>query len=328
MKTFLKIVGGLVLFVILLVGGVYLWASSATNRAMARTFEVHTVDFPIPFPLTAEEVAELGAGVDGVPPEELDRLAMERAIERGRHLVSARYACVECHGNDFGGGVMIDAFPIGTLLGPNITLGAGSLTLNYTAADWDRIVRHGVRPDGTGATMPSEDFQLMSDQELSDVVAYIRSHPPVDAEVAPISFGPLGKMLVATKQFVYSADRILSHEVSHALLPPAAEVSIEFGRHIAGVCTGCHMENFAGGPIVGGDPSWVAARNLTPHASGLGGWSYEDFTRAMLEGVRPDGEAIQVPMTFVLPYAQQMTEVELQALWTYLQSVPPVASAN
>jgi hypothetical protein len=103
---------------------------------------------------------------------------------------------------------------------------------------------------------------------------------------------------------------------------------MEFGRHLAGICTGCHTENFAGGPIVGGDPSWVPARNLTPHESALGSWSYEDFARVMLEGVRPDGEAIQLPMTLILPYAQQMTEVELQALWTYLQSVPPIASEN
>jgi mono/diheme cytochrome c family protein len=328
MKTLMKLLGGLVLCFILIAGGVYLWASLTTNRAMARTFEVHTVDFPIPFPLTEEEVAALGGGDEGIPPEELERIAMERAIERGRHLVSARYACVECHGNDFGGGVMIDAFPIGTLLGPNITLGTGSRTLEYTATDWDRIVRHGVRPDGTGATMPSEDFQLMSDQELSDVVAYIRSHPPVDAEVPPVSFGPLGKILVATKQLGFSADRIPSHDSPHGLLPPVAEVSMEFGRHLAGICTGCHTESFAGGPIVGGDPSWVPARNLTPHESALGSWSYEDFARVMLEGVRPDGEAIQLPMTLILPYAQQMTEVELQALWTYLQSVPPIASEN
>jgi mono/diheme cytochrome c family protein len=328
MKTFIKILGALVLCAALIVGGFYLWASFTTSRAMARTFEVHTVDFPIPFPLTPGEVAELGGAEGEIPPEELERIAMERAIERGRHLVSARYVCVECHGSNFGGGVMIDAFPIGTLLGPNITLGAGSRTLNYTAADWDRIVRHGVRPDGTGATMPSEDFQMMSDQELSDVVAYVRSHAPVDAEVEPISFGPLGKVLVATKQLGFSADRIPSHDSPHAVFPPATEVSVEFGKHVAGVCTGCHGENLAGGPIVGGDPSWVPARNLTPHESALGTWSYEDFTRALREGVRPDGTPIQLPMTLVLPYAQQMTEVETQALWAYLQSVEPVAVTN
>jgi cytochrome c553 len=328
MKTFLKLVGGLLLCLILIAGAFYLWASYVTSREAGRTFTVHTVDFPIPFPLGDEEIAALAAGRDSVPVAEIEQVALERAIERGRHLVSSRYACTECHGANFGGGTMIDAFPIGTLLGPNITTGSGSRTVNYTATDWDRIVRHGVRPDGTGATMPSEDFQLMSDQELSDIVAYIRSHPPVDAEVPAPTFGPLGKILVATGQLHFSADVIPSHDSPHALVPPPAEPTPEFGRHIAGVCTGCHGADLAGGPIPGGDPSWVPARNLTPHETGLGSWEYEDFVRALREGVRPDGSAVQMPMSLMAPYANQMTEVELQALWTYLQSVPPVEKVN
>lgn len=36
--------------------------------------------------------------------------------------------------------------------------------------------------------MPAIDFQLMSDQELSDIVAYIEGLPPVDADVAPVTY--------------------------------------------------------------------------------------------------------------------------------------------
>ena len=68
-----------------------------------------------------------------------------------------------------GGGVMVDAFPIGRLLGPNLTGGAGGRTRTYTAADWDRAVRHGILPDGRPSVMPAEDYRLMSDQELADV---------------------------------------------------------------------------------------------------------------------------------------------------------------
>jgi hypothetical protein len=58
----------------------------------------------------------------------------------------------------------------------------------------------------------------------------------------------------------------------------------------------------------------------------LAGWTYEQFVRAMREGVRPDGTPLQAPMTLVASYAQNMTDVELQALWAYLQSVPAVPS--
>jgi mono/diheme cytochrome c family protein len=173
--------------------------------------------------------------------------------------------------------------------------------------------------------MPAVDFQLMSDQELSDIVAYLRSMPPIDNEVAPVRLGPLGKVLVATGALPFSVDVIPSHAATHASYPPEAEVTVDFGRHLAGVCSGCHGPTFAGGPIPGGDPSWPAAKNLTPHADALGSWTYDDFVTAVQVGTRPDGTPLAAPMSGILPYAQNMTEVELQALWTYLQSLPPVA---
>lgn len=320
MKMLLKVTGLLVAILLLTGGAVYAWASVTSGKLLARSFDSHAVDFPVPFPLGQAEVAELGLDAEGA-----QRVALERAIERGRHLVSSRYVCGECHGADFSGGVMIDAPIIGRLLGPNLTAGAGSKTAGYTPADWDRIVRHGIRPDGRPATMPSEDFQLMSDEELSDVIAFIQSHPSVDSEVPPVRLGPLGRFLMATGQIHLSADLIGTHDAEHALMPPLTEVSVEFGRHLAGVCTGCHAADMAGGPIPGGDPSWVPARNLTPDASGLAGWSYQDFVAAMREARRPDGSDLRVPMTFIAPYAQNMTDVEMEAMWTYLRSIPPVA---
>ena len=322
MKKTLKIVGTVLGLLVLAGAGFYLWASTTTDRVLSREIAVHSVDFPVPYPLDAAEVEDLG-----LSPEEAERLALERALERGSHLVEARYGCSECHGANYGGGVMVDDPMIGRLLGPNITTGAGSRTAGYTPADWDRIVRHGILPDGRPSAMPSVDFRRMSDRELSDIVAYLRSRPPVDNEVAPVDLGPLGTVLIATGQIPLSADVIGTHDAEHATDPPVAEVSVEFGEHLAGVCTGCHGEDLAGGPIPGGDPSWVPARNLTPDATGLGEWSYEDFVVAMREGRRPDGAEIREPMTMIQPAAQRMTDVEMEALWTYLRTLPPVERA-
>jgi cytochrome c553 len=327
MKTFLKIIGIFLLVVVLLVAGLLGWATMASKRILSATYEVHAVDFPIPFPV--EVAGEEGAieGTDSamqISQEDADALALSEAAERGKHLVMARYACTECHGANFGGGVMVDAFPLGSFLGPNLTLGAGSRTLDYTAKDWDRIVRHGVLPDGRAAIMPSEDFQRMSDQELSDIVAYIRTQPPVDNEVPASTLGPLGKVLVATGKLTPSALTIESHQTPHPQYPPVAMADSAFGAHLAATCTGCHGANLAGGPIMGGDPSWPPARNLTSHASGIGAWTFEDFKKAMTEGVRLDGTPLKAPMTLITPYAQRMAPVELEALWIYLRSLPPV----
>jgi mono/diheme cytochrome c family protein len=162
------------LLVVALAG--YAWASVAASRKLSRTYTAHTVDFPIPFPVPEEEVRRLE-----VTPESARLLARDRALQRGRHLVESRYACTECHGRDFGGGVMIDDAAIGRLLGPNLTGGKGSRTTGFRPEDWDRIVRHGILRDGRPSLMPSVDFQRMSDQELSDIVVLVQSQPPASS---------------------------------------------------------------------------------------------------------------------------------------------------
>ena len=317
MKKVLQILGLVLVVLVVAAGAVYLWAGSAANRRLARTYTTHTVDFPIPFPLSEEEVRRRR-----LTPEAAAREARAQAMERGQHLVEARYVCIECHGRDFSGGVMVDAPPIGRLFGPNLTSGKGSRTENFQPADWDRIVRHGVRRDGTPAVMPSGEFAGMSDQELSDIVLYVTSQPAVDHEIPPRTFGPVGKLLMATGKLTLSADLIQPHDALHLVSPPAAAATVEFGRHLANICTGCHAQDLAGGPIVGGDPAWPAAANLTPHATGLAGWTFEQFVVALREAKRPDGTALRAPMSGMPAYAQKMTDVELEALWNYLQSVP------
>lgn len=317
-KRLLKIVGVLFALLVLTAASVYAWATIATNRRLAQTFETHVADFPIPFPIDPAEVSASGLTEDAAR-----QLAQKRAVERGQHLVTSRYTCIACHGANFGGGVMVDAFPLGRLLGPNLTLGSGSRTADFQPHDWDRIVRHGVLKDGHPAVMPSEDFRHMSDQELSDIVSYIRSLPPVDNTVPKSTFGPVGRVLVATGKMQFAASQVAGN-MAHPVRPPEEAASAEFGKHLASVCMGCHGPDLSGGPIAGGDPSWPPARNLTPDTTGLKGWTFDQFVRALARSKRPDGTALRAPMTLMATYGQSMKDVEKQALWAYLQSLPPI----
>ncbi len=321
MKKVLIILAAVLGLVVVSAAGFYVWAGSATTKNLSRTFTTHTVDFPIPFPLFAAEIKRRK-----LTPAAADSVAKAEALARGKHLMESRYGCMECHGEDLGGGKMLDAAPIGKWYGPNLTAGAGSRTPGFSTADWDRIVRHGILPSGHPAVMPAQDFQLMSDQELSDVITLIRSYPAVDRTVPPISFGPVAKMLIATGKMRPSADVITTHDAPHAPFPPATAATLEFGRHIANGCTGCHSGDLAGGPIVGGDPAWPPAGNLTPHDNGLGKWTYEQFVTAMRQAKRPDGSALKPPMSDMPKFANKMLDVELEALWLYLRSLPPVPS--
>jgi len=327
-------VGAVGLLGLLGAGGAYWSVSAAAEARMARVVETHEVpDVPVPVPLTPEELAELGEarraelgdtleeGADPLAGLDVDAIARQRAIARGERLVRVRYVCVECHGRELDGGTMIDDAMVGRVLGPNIT--SGGRTKDYSFVDWDRAVRHGLLPDGSVSFMPAVDYQLLSDRELSDMIAYIRSVPASDAVVPEPSLGVLGRILMGTGDFLVSAE-IIEHDIDHEPMPPDEAPTASFGRHIAGTCTGCHGEDLGGGTIPGAPPDWPAATNLTPHDDGIGSWSKAQFFTTMRTMVRPDGTALQPPMKNMAAYTSQWTDLELEAMWAYLRSLEPV----
>jgi cytochrome c5 len=332
MLKFLKVLGVLLGALVVLFAVAFVVSSARASQRLSSKFETHRVELPVPFPLSASEInalrAERAAAASGEPDADpladadLGAHAHALAIARGKHLVEARYGCNACHGDNMGGGDMMNEPVIAVIRGPNITSGRGGVVAGYTASDWDRIVRHGVLRDGSQATMPSEDFFAMADHELSDIIAYIRSRPPVDNQVPPASFGPIGKVLLALGKYPLSAERVQDHKRAHLIEPPTAADTPEFGAHLSATCLGCHRANLAGGPMQFGPPDWPPAANLTAHASGLASWSFEDFDKSLTDGVSRDGRPLRDPMTHVIPGTRAMSLTERKAIWTYLQSLP------
>ncbi|MBE2249989.1 MAG: c-type cytochrome [Myxococcus sp.] len=336
-----KLVRGLaaVLVVLLVVGGAaYAWARSAATTRLTKKFETHRAGFPVPFPLTEAELAGLraeraapadagdaGVEVDALAGVDLAAIALERARARGKHLVESIYPCIECHGVDFAGGTMVDSPPVGRIFGMNLTRGKGGVVEKYTPADWDRMVRHGVKPDGTPTSMPSGDFVNMSDRELSDIVAYIQSMPPVDREVPRPQFGPVGLMLLARAEWPLDGERV-DHQQAHKLERPDEKEPLAYGEHLTRICTGCHGVTFVGGPIPGSPPDWLPAANITPHADGIAAYSFDDFKVALREGKGKGGRTLGAPMNLMGKYGQNMSEAEIASMWAYLQTVPPLPS--
>lgn len=325
MKTVLKIAAGLVGLLVLALAGAMSWATVVADHALSELHDRHRVDIPLPWPLSPEELATMTWDV----ADSESAIAMERAIARGEHLLTARYGCGDCHGADLGGGTMVDDPALGSFFGPNLTQGEGSATRDYTMTQWDHIVRHGVKSEGSAAVMPSVDYLRMSDQELSDLVAAIRARPAVDRTMPASTLGPLGRVLMATGDLPLAARHPRSQAESHAALPPPALATVEFGEHLAGTCTGCHGPALTGGPIPGGDPSWPPATNITRQSDGLQSWQSSDFERFVHTSQRPDGTEVAEPMTSMMPLLQNMTDTEREALWAYLGAIPrTMASAH
>jgi len=125
---------------------------------------------------------------------------------------------------------------------------------------------------------------------------------------------------------------ILAADDVQAATDPA---QLERGAYvfIAADCQACHTDvKNKGAPMAGGRAlatpfGTFYSPNITPDPeTGIGGWSDEDFVRALREGVSPDGD-YYFP---VLPYPSytRMTDQDIRDLKAYLFSLPPVTQAN
>ena len=108
----------------------------------------------------------------------------------GSHLAKSVLAGGHRGGDDLGGGVVVDG-PPEKVYAPNITPGAGSVTTSFTTADWVRVIRHGVKNDGTGALiMPSDDYVNVSERDLASLVAYLKQVRPANRAYRAWRFRP------------------------------------------------------------------------------------------------------------------------------------------
>src|SRR5690606_29903099 len=103
--------------------------------------------------------------------------------------------CTDCHGPDLSGGVMVDEPPF-RVVASNLTSGRGGIGTSYSEIDLDRVIRHGVRPDGGPVlVMPSSGYNRLSDDDAARIIAYLRSLPPVDNELPRTQVRFLGRIL-------------------------------------------------------------------------------------------------------------------------------------
>lgn len=250
------------------------------------------------------------------------------SIERGHHL--ATILCMECHMADLGGDPnFFNGGALGKGLAPNLTTGQGGIAGQFTDADFARVIRYGVKPDGTSVfLMPSQDFYNLSDQDLGALIAYLRSLPPVDRQTPEphARFSFLGNVLYGAGQFGHLLRAEGIQHMAEVPSAPQPAVTAAYGEYLTNIngCHDCHGPQLAGGKP--GNPSSPLAPNLTPGGE-LRAWTEADFIKTLRTGTTPTGT--QLPNEF-MPWKSkgQMTDDELAAVWMYLQSLPPLTTST
>lgn len=254
-----------------------------------------------------------------VPVEPITIPTDQASIARGEHIATIRM-CKDCHTENWGG--QSDSVPgLITLSFPNLTPGVGGVGATNTDEDWIRAIRHGVGQDGRGLIlMPSRVWYYLSDDDLADLIAYLKSLPPIDNQPPKAELGPLGRVMMTLGQLPPEATApdalIIDHDGTRPVAPQPG-VTVEYGMYLARTCTLCHGSELNGQTIFDGS----VALNLTPGGE-MKGWSEEGFIATMRTGVTPNGHELKDVMPW--KYFGQMTDDELKAVWMYLQSLPPL----
>jgi len=258
-----------------------------------------------------------------VPVEKVALREDATSVSRGRYLFLSR-GCTECHGTNGAGREFINDGKGMRVRAPNITPGPGGVVAGYSADDWTRTIRHGVKPDGHPALiMPSEDYNRLTDDDLASLVAYLRQMPAVDAPGALLQLPLPVKALYAAGVVRDAAEKIDHRQPPSTPVPDAPTAA--HGAYVANACIGCHGANLSGGKIPGAPPDWPAAANLTP-APGSALARYPDekaFAEMLRSGKRPDGSAVSPVMPFIA--LKELNDTDVQALYLHLKSLPAVA---
>jgi len=292
LKLIGKIIGGLIGLLVLAFAVLYIIGSAKWNRVRGNDYEVQVEMIPIP--------------------------TDQASIARGEHIATIRM-CRYCHTEALSG--HSEEVPgLITLSFPNLT--AGGVGATNTDEDWVRAIRHGVGYDGRGLIlMPSRVWYYLSDDDLADLIAYLKSLPPVDNELPRTDLGPLGRVMVTLGQLPPEATApdvaVIDHDGPRPVAPEPG-VTMEYGKYLASTCALCHGSNFNGQMISEGGPDYLAP-NLTPGGE-VAFWSEADFMATLRTGVTPSDHQLIDMMPW--KYFGQMTDDELKAVWLYLQSLP------
>src|SRR5262245_42323256 len=261
-------------------------------------------------------------------------------VARGKR--SVEMLCAACHMDSATGGLTGKRMPdlpaqFGEAFSLNITAHPVKGIGSWTNGEIAFLLRTGIARDGRYTPPWMVKLPNASDEDLRDIIAFLRSDDPlvrpsdVDDHDSRPSF--LTKFLcrVAWKPFAYPASVIVA---------PAPADKAAFGRYLVTgrlLCFECHSADFvtnddvhpekSAGYLAGGNPmpdiggKIVYTANLTPdEATGIGKWTAEQFRRAVREGIRPDNRPVRYPMVTYRP----LSEEDVDAIFDYLRSVPPI----
>lgn len=278
-------------------------------------------------------------------PENLVIESTPEMVQHGEYLANHVMACMDCHSER-------DWSKFSGPLVPN-TLGQGGEAFNqnmkfpgnyvaknltpYKLASWTdgqifRAITTGVSKDGHALfpIMPYTHYGTVDRKDIEAIIAYLRTLPSIEKENIPSrSDFPMNFIIHTIPRDAQFVDK------------PDKSNKVAYGEYLvnAAACYDCHTNQdkgqFIGEAFAGGmefpfpDGSVVRAPNITPHPTGIGGWTEEQFVQRFKQYTDSGYVAPTVKkgdFQTVMPWMMYsgMKEEDLQAMFAYLQTLDPV----
>lgn len=254
--------------------------------------------------------------------------------ERGR-LVFAAGNCASCHASPgqsdrlhLGGGLVL-ASMFGTFRVPNISPDPVDGIGAWSTIDLANALLSGVSPDGKHyyPVLPYTSFAHMCVEDIRDLMAYLRTLPPVSGRPPPheLSFPFTIRRFIGLWKLVYLDETPISPDAG-------ADPAWSRGRYLVEAvshCAECHSARnifvaikpdtrFAGGR----NPEGVG---FTPNITSqrIGDWSKEEIVGVLTTGRTPRHDSVGASMADVVTNTAMLPLSDREAIATYIKSLPP-----
>lgn len=258
------------------------------------------------------------------------------AFERGKNLTYN--ICGQCHYNKDAGkfiGMQMREIPsiLGKVYSANLTKSkSDGLPPHYTDAELQYLLKTGIAKDGRFLSYMLRPN--LADNDINAIIVYLRSDDPAvaaaDTTIGKTHLNVIGKMAMS------ATGKPVEYRIG--IKRPDENDAVATGRYLVDIigCYHCHSKSLTSlnylhpeqskGYLAGGykfkDPAGmtVYASNLTSDKeTGIGKYSREDFRKAVQEGIAPRGQ-LHPPMSRFT----HLTDGQVDAIYAYLQTVPPV----
>lgn len=273
----------------------------------------------------------------------------EAQVERGKYLAEHVAVCIDCHStrdwSKFSGPIQPGTYGRGgdvfnEDMGMPGTFYAKNIT-PYNLNDWTdgeiyRTITTGVTRDGRPMfpVMPYPSYGKMDPEDVKSIIAYIRTLEPIEygSPDSKANF-PMNLILRTMPQPADPMER------------PSLEDTVAYGKYITtiGGCADCHTPknqgtniegmDLAGGFEFKGPFGTIRSANITPDKStGIGNMNKQQFVNLFKQYDLPGDSLRDVAenqFNTVMPWQMYagMTKQDLEAIYTYLQTVEPVENS-